>query len=97
MTERLAEAAGGAGFTTVASVSELLPVTGSCVVEVAEAVFERSASVVGVSVIVTVADAPEAIVPRLQVTVAVPEQLPWLGVTVPRVTVAGSVSVRVTP
>ena len=87
-----------AGFTTVASVSELLPGTGSCVVEVAEAVFERSASVVGVTLIETLALPPFAIVPSAQVTVPLAcEHVPWEGVAEPKVTPAGSVSVTVTP
>ena len=45
--------------------------------------------------IATVAVAPEAIVPSAQVTVAVPEQVPWQGVAEANVTPAGSVSVTV--
>ena len=39
--------------------------------------------------IVTVASAPEAIVPSAQVTVAVPEQVPWEGVAESKVPSGG--------
>ena len=45
----------------------------------------------------TLAVPPLRIVPRLQVTVLVPEQLPWLGVAETSVTLAGSVSTTVVP
>ena len=51
---------------------------------------------VGVTVMVTVALSPLARLPRLQVTGAVPLQVPWLGVAEPNVTPLGSVSVTVT-
>src|SRR5262245_31842708 len=45
---------------------------------------------------ITVALAPLASVPRLQVTVVEPLQVPWLAVADTKLTVAGSVSVRET-
>ena len=62
----------------------------------AELVIEPAA--VGVSEIVTVAEAALARVPRLHVTVPPAcEQEPWLGVAEMKITPAGSVSVRITP
>jgi hypothetical protein len=50
-----------------------------------------------VAVRVMEAFAPLASVPRLQVTVVVPVQVPWLGVADTKVRPAGSTSVTVTP
>ena len=76
----------------------LLPVSGSGVDEVTDAVFERSASVDGVTLIVTVAEPPEAIVPSGHVTGVVPGQgPPGLAVAETRLTVAGRLSVTDAP
>ena len=64
------------GLTTVDSVAELFSRLGSAVEEVAVAVFERSTSVVGVTLTTMVAEAPEATVPSEHVTVVVPEHGP---------------------
>jgi hypothetical protein len=85
-----------AGFTVVVAVALLFAVLGSEVVELTVAVFESGAAAVGVTTIVTVAEAPEASVPRLHVTVAVPEQEPTDGVADTKVTPAGSVSLTLT-
>ena len=61
------------------------------------AVLERSPGVEGrVTTNDTVADAPLAMVPRAQVTVAVPPQLPWLGVADIKVVPAGRTSTMAT-
>lgn len=52
---------------------------------------------VGFTVIVTVALAPLARLPRVQVTVVVPLQLPWVAEAETKVAVLGSGSVTVTP
>jgi hypothetical protein len=62
------------------------------------AVVERvrpAAAAVGMATTVTVTEAPGARVPRLQVIVVVPVQVPWLGVTETSV-VFGSGSLNVT-
>jgi hypothetical protein len=51
----------------------------------------------GVTTMLTVAEAPPAIVPRLHVTVDVPAQFPCEGVAEMKVIPAGRVSVRITP
>ena len=51
----------------------------------------------GVTTIETVAFAVVVIVPRLQVITGLPLQFPWLGDDETRLTVAGSVSLTVTP
>ena len=95
-SERSAET--GAGSTTVISVSESLVAFGSAVVASTDAVFERSTSVVGVTLIVTVTGVVMRTVPRLQVTVVVTcVQLPWLATAEPNVTFGGRVSVSTTP
>ena len=82
-----------AATTNVVSVA-VLGVVGSNSVAVAVAVFEivPIAAFVGVTVIRTVAFAPLLSVPRLQVTVAVPEQLPCDGVEDTNVKFAGKMS-----
>ena len=95
MSDRSAEG-GGAGLTTVCAVAELLPVSGSAVEDVTDAVFERAPSVVGVTLMVTVAEPPAAIDPSWHETVAAPVHEPWLGVAEPNVTDPGSVSVTTT-
>src|SRR2546423_15641924 len=52
---------------------------------------------IGVTVTGTVADGPPASVPMVQVTGALGEQDPWLGVADPNTVFAGGVSVTVTP
>jgi hypothetical protein len=86
----------GAAFTVVVAVAELFAVFGSEVVEDTVAVFESGPVPVGVTTIVTVADAPEASVPIVQVTVVVAEQEPTDDDAETNVTPAGSVSVTVT-
>jgi len=90
--ERSAEA-----FTVVEAEAELFAESGSSSFPVTVEVFSSSAATVGVTVIVTVACAPESRVPRAQVTVAVPEQLPCEAVLDPKLRPSGSASLRVTP
>src|SRR5919198_2677182 len=85
----------GGGMTVVVADAVLLAVFGSVTELDTVAVFVRVPVWVGTTTISTVAVAPLPIVPRLQVTVAVPEQVPWLGVVELYVTFAGRVSVRV--
>ena len=86
------------GFTVVVVLAELLAAFGSGSVAETVAVFETdgAAAAPGVTVIVTMALAPLLSIPRLHVTVVVPEQVPWLGVAVPKVRLAASASVTVT-
>jgi hypothetical protein len=87
--------------TAVVAVAELLPATGSLVVDdtVAVSLMEAAAEPVTVTTMVTVTLAPLLIVPRLQVTMpAACEQVPvgaLDGVADTNVTPAGSVSVSV--
>lgn len=67
---------GAGGFTVVITVVELLLVLGSDSLPETLAVFDSVVAVLGVTTIVTVADAPLAREPGLQVTVAVPEHIP---------------------
>jgi hypothetical protein len=94
MIERLAE-----GLTVVVTGPEVLfPGTGSLVALDTIAVLVSVPSASGVTTIVTVAVAPLAMGPRLHVTVPPDiEQVPWLAVTEPNVTVVGRVSDTVTP
>jgi hypothetical protein len=85
------------GLTVVLVELELFPRFGSPVVLVTLAVLFNVPAAVGVTTIVTVALPPLLMVPRLQETVLVPVQLPWLGVAETYVAPAGSVSVTVTP
>jgi hypothetical protein len=88
-----------AGLTVVViGPAVLLPELGSGVVLNTLALLLRSGglTIVGVTVMVIVALAPLARLPRLQVTVLVPLQLPWLGMAEPNVTLPGNVSVTVT-
>ncbi len=62
------------GLTVVVAELELFAVLGSLVVLVTDAVFVSAPVPVAVTLIVIVADLPEASVPRLQVTVVVPVQ-----------------------
>jgi hypothetical protein len=84
----------GAALTVVSSVSVLFKGLRSSKSGI-EAVFESVPVVVGVTTKLTVALAPAAIRPRLQTTVLVPVQLPWLGVAETKVTPAGKISLIV--
>ena len=95
MIDRSAEVA--AGFTVVVAVAELFAELGSEVVDDTVAVFESGPAAVGVTTIAIVAEAPFARVPRMQVTIEVPEQEPTDGVADTNVTPAGSVSLTETP
>src|SRR5205085_11607618 len=66
-------------FTVVVAVDELLAGFGSDSVALTVAVLVIVPGWTGTTCTVTVAEPPFAIVPRLQLTVEVPEQLPWLG------------------
>ena len=92
----------GYGMTVVDALAELLAVFGSLVAADTEAVFVITVFFDGgPTTIVTVAVAPLAIVPRLQVTILfagwVKLQLPWLAVAVPKAVFIGSWSVTKTP
>jgi hypothetical protein len=85
------------GSTTVCTLASLLALTGSETLDATLALFVIVPAVGGVTVIVEVALAPLASVPREHVTVPdCSEQLPWDALAEPKVTPAGSVSVRVT-
>ena len=76
----------------------LVAILVSVMLLVTSTVLDSVPGVVGVTTMVTVAMAPSARVPRLQVTVPdVWLQLPWLGVAETNVTSAGRVSVTTTP
>ena len=78
------------GLTVVVAVAELLPGVGSDSVPLTDAVLLRdgTAPAVGVTTIVAVALAPLFRLPRLQLTVEVPLQLPWLEVAETKLTLA---------
>src|SRR5205823_14862340 len=85
--------------TVVVAVAELLPVLGSEVTADTLAVFVSVPLVDGetLTTMLIVALAFPGKIPRLHVTVVVPEQDPLLGVADTNVTPAGSVSVTLTP
>src|SRR5205823_6056323 len=87
----------GAGFTVVCALAWLLAGSGSAVPAVTVAVLVSGPAPVGVTTIATVASAPAARVPRSQVTVVVPPQLPWLACAETKPTPAGSGSDSETP
>ena len=88
----------GSSATVVVVVAVLLLVLGSLVAAATVAVFVMLPDVLGaVTTISTVAVTPLGKMPRLHVTVLVPEQVPELGVAETNVTPAGSTSVSVTP
>jgi len=80
-------------------VAEAVPFVGVGLVSFSAtvAVFVIAPVAVAVTARETEALAPFASVPRLQVTVVVPVQVPWLGVAETNVRPAGSTSVNVTP
>ena len=80
----------------VVIVAELLVVSKSVSLALALAVFARVPVVVGVTAIVTIAVDPLLIVPREQLTVVDPTQLPCVVEAEPNATPKGSVSVRFT-
>jgi hypothetical protein len=85
-------------FTVVPCVALLLAATGSLVLELTLAEFERLPAAVGVTAIATVAEPPLAIVPSGHVTTPVAtEHVPCDGVAEPNVTPAGSGSLTETP
>ena len=84
-------------LTLVATVAVLFAVVGSLVAAATVAVFVMLRHVLSVTTISIVAVAPLGKIPRLHVTVLVPEQLPVLGVAETSVTPAGKASVTVTP
>ena len=86
-----------AGSTVVVAVAELFELLGSVASPETEAVFVTVPAWSAVTVIVTVACAPEASAPRLQVSVVVPEQAPCDAFAAAKLTLAGSGSVTVTP
>jgi hypothetical protein len=81
--------------TAVVTLAELLAVLGSGSVAVTDAVLVMLPAATGLMMMVTVAVAALARVPRLQLTAAV--QVPWLGVAETNVTPVGTASVKVTP
>jgi hypothetical protein len=94
VTDRSAEA-----ITVVVALAVLLAVLGSLSVAVTLTLLVIVPPSVGaLTTIVTVADPALAIVPRLQVTVpALWLQVPWVGVADTKPTLAGNVSVTLTP
>jgi len=87
----------GCASTVVDAVAELFPELGSAVEEDTDAVFASVPAALGRTTIVTVAVAAFASVPRAQVTVVVPEQLPWLELVETKLAPPGSMSVTLTP
>ena len=82
-------------LTVVVAVALLLAWFGSSVLLVTVAVLERG-PLLAVTTIVIVAEPPLARLPRLQVTVVVPLQLPTLGVAETKLTPAGNGSLSTT-
>src|SRR5437773_11921065 len=85
------------GSIVVPAVAELFVWSKSDSLPLTLAVLLRLPAVVGVTTSVIVAEAPLAKVPRLQVIVLVPLQLPWVDVTETRMTSDGNVSSIFTP
>jgi len=77
---------------TAEAEEELLDGFGSVTSLVAIAVLTTVPGVFAIATMATVAPVSLASVPRLQLTVLVPEQLPWLGFEETKLTCAGSVS-----
>src|ERR1700760_2999433 len=93
------EAAGmfAAGMVVMVEVAVLLAGLGSLLDVVTVAVLDSGPAVDGVVMVrLIVAEPALAIVPRLQVTVVVPLQVPWLGVADVKVVPAGRMSVTTT-
>jgi hypothetical protein len=80
----------------VVALAELLDGWGSLWFAIALAVLLIVPAVVGIPTMVMVALLFEARPPRLHVTVAVPVQLPWVGVAETKLTAAGRESVMMT-
>jgi hypothetical protein len=91
------DSVGEVELTVVTAVTALLAVSRSVSFLVTLAVLLMVPATVGVTTIVTVALAPLARVPRVQVMVLVPLQLPWLADEETNVTPEGRVSVTATP
>ena len=80
----------------VAIVAELLLESKSVSLELALAEFGKTPCAVGVTTIVVTAEASAFTVPRAQVIVVVPLQIPWVDVAETKLTPGGSTSVRFT-
>ena len=76
---------------------ELFVETGSVTLLATVAVLTTVPAVMGLTNIATWVLAELARVPRAQVTVVVPEQVPWLATVLNKATPAGNTSMRVTP
>ena len=83
--------------TWVVTLTALFPGTGSVSFAVTLALSVRVPAPEVTTRISTLASPALRIAPRLHVTVVVPEQLPWLGVTDCRVTPGGRTFVATTP
>jgi len=88
---------GGIGSTVVALAAELSPGLGSLGLPATLAVLLNAPTKVGVTMMVTVALAPFARLPKKHVTVAVPLQPPWLAAADTKTTPLGRGSATVTP
>lgn len=86
-----------AGCTLAVWLPVLFAGFGSAVLALTVAVFVIVPWVVAVTTSVTVVLAPLAKLPKMQLIVAVPEQLPWSGVAETNVTPVGNTSVNTTP
>jgi hypothetical protein len=87
-----------AGLTVVLAVAVLFAVFGSNSLLFTLALLVITSTTVGLTTILTVAVAPLARFPTLQVTVPPDRvQLPWLGVAETKATLEGNVSVTSTP
>jgi hypothetical protein len=82
--------------TAVCTVDELLLMSGSSSIAVTLAVFDNVPGACGVTVMLIIALPPFPTDPRLQVTVAVPLQVPCDGIAETKLTPPGRVSVTVT-
>ena len=84
-------------ITAVVAVALLFALLGSLGEPVTEAVLVKVPVAVGVTLIVTVAEAPLLRLPSAHVMAGFKLQVPWLGAIDTNVTLAGSVSETVTP
>jgi hypothetical protein len=88
---------GGTAYTDVVAVAVLFAVLISGSIAATLTVLLTPPTTVGVTTIDTIGLEPMPIVPRLQVTVNVPAQEPWLGVAETNVSDPGRESLKSTP
>jgi len=83
-------------LTVVFVVVALLDVSGSASKPITDALLAIVPLAVGITTMVTVDEAPTVRVPMLHVSVAVPEQVPWVVLVVVRIRLDNTLSVRIT-